>query len=157
MNRLTVAVIASFLALSFSPPVAHADPNSQEPNDGRSLELSTETTHLSLVEGQLVDFKHAVARCRPNPAHPCPNLTTVRIAVTLGCLDDLALTAVPAVRADQNKITLHVTALNLVNERSKLVRCVRANTKVATVLVPSALSKVDTVELVFNRTFAPVR
>lgn len=149
MNRFLVVSAFAVLIVSALGPKAYAT---------SAMQLPVSTERMTLVEGQLVDFKHAVAKCGPpKPGQTCMNLTTIRVAVTVGCVDDLAVVSDSIVDAQLNKVTLSVTAINLVNKKSALVRCIRANTKIATISVPNDLVKVDNVEVVFNREFSPVK
>ncbi len=149
MNRILLGL--AFLVLGTSSFTVEASAAS-------SLKLGAGTEVLTLVDGSLVDFKHAVAKCGPpKPGETCRNLTTIRVSVTVGCVDGLAVVSDSIVDPQTNKITLSVTAINLVNKKSALVRCIRANTKFATIAVPNDLPQVDNVEVVFNKDFAPVK
>ncbi len=148
MKRFLLAMAFTVLAFSFASTARATS----------SLKLGAGTESLTLVDGRLVDFKHAVAKCGPpRPGFTCLNITTVRVAMTVGCVDDVAVVSDSIVDPSTNKITLSVTALNLVNKKSALVRCIRANTKVATITVRNDLPKVDSVEVVFNKEFVPVK
>jgi hypothetical protein len=116
---------------------------------------------MLLVSGRVQSVTHAVVKCGPPQpgAELCANLTTVKIAFGLGCLDDLAVSSVSTFNRAKNRIVIDVTALHLANVKSQTAKCIRQNVKVATISVKTDLQHVDAkdVEVNYQTKFADVR
>ncbi len=116
---------------------------------------------MLLIDGNVVDVKHAIPKCGPPKpgADPCINITTISIAFNLGCLDDVVVSHVATFNRRSNKIVVDVTALQMANEKSRKIICTRENVKYATILVKNDLDHVEAkdVRVVFQKRFTDVR
>lgn len=123
--------------------------------------ISPGVDRMLLIDGNVVDVKHANPKCGPPKpgADPCINITTISIGFHLGCLDDVAVSHVATFNRRSNKIVVDVTALQMANEKSRRVKCARENVKYATILVKNDLDHVEAkdVRVVFQKRFTDVR
>lgn len=122
-----------------------------------AVDLPPDTTQVGLIDGVTKNITHVSTKCTPDMAAKCRFLTEIELEFTLGCLNDVLVSARPTVNTAESTIQLDVSALELINPNSNRVRCARPNTKVATIVVESGITTTPTVKVEYHSDFAPTR
>ncbi len=145
-------LLALVTIVQVAPRTAMATPPPWEVRGHTSATLPPETDEIRLIEGQLVSVQDVVTRCPRRPV-PCRSSRyfVARLKFTLNCVNDAAVVGSSLKEMEDGSFQLKVSALELSNPRSLVVRCAAAN--VVTVDVPVPTSKkvtMDNLEVVFS-------
>lgn len=145
-------ILAASLGMFLMTDIAVATPPAWEVRGHSSATLPPETDEIRLVSGQLVSVEEVVSRC-PARAPRCRSTkyNVARLAFTLSCVNDAAVVGTALKELPNGNFEMKVSALELSNPRSLVVRCAVPN--VVTIDVPVPTSKkvtMDNLEVVFS-------
>ncbi|MDZ4081448.1 MAG: hypothetical protein U1E10_00810 [Bdellovibrionales bacterium] len=152
MKALFLTVFLATLTLFSQSEIALATPPGWEVRGHSSATLPPETDEIRLIAGQLESVEEVTSRCPPRAVRcRSTKYSVARLKFTLSCVNDATVVGSSLKELPNGKFQLKVSALELSNPRSLVVRCARAN--VVTIDVPVPTSKevnLENLEVVFS-------
>jgi hypothetical protein len=135
----------AFVFLGTQTESAFATPPGWAVRGHTSATLPPETDEIRMIEGEVEAVEEVVSGCPPRaPRCRTSKYSVARLKFTLSCVNDAAVVGSSLTELPDGKFRLKVSALELSNPRSLVVRCARAN--VVTIDVPVPTSKAVTME-----------
>ncbi|MBN8540064.1 MAG: hypothetical protein J0L82_06720 [Deltaproteobacteria bacterium] len=145
MKATYLSVAIAFISVGALTEPSLATPPGWEVRGHTSATLPPETDEIRMITGELEAVDEVVSRCPPRAARcRSSKYSVARLKFTLSCVNDAAVVGSSLTEKPNGKFQLKVSALELSNPRSLVVRCARAN--VVTVDVPVPTSKAVTLE-----------
>ncbi len=145
MKALFLAAAIALVSFGPTTEFARATPPGWDVRGHTSASLPPETDEIRMISGQLDSIEEVVTRCPPR-ATRCRSskYSVARLKFTLKCLNDAAVVGASLMELEHGRFQLKVSALELSNPRSSVIRCTKAT--VVTIDVPLPTSETITVE-----------
>ena len=135
----------AFVFLGMQIESAFATPPGWAVRGHTSATLPPETDEIRMISGELEAVDEVISRCPPRAARcRTSKYNVARLKFTLNCVNDAAVVGSSLVELPNGKFQLKVSALELSNPRSLVVRCGQA--KVVTIDVPLPTSEAVTTD-----------